>query len=54
MWGSGGRHYWGRRDGKVEGIVVVFAWMSSKERHVKNSVEPLLVFGLEENSRLPF
>ncbi|KAI8549887.1 hypothetical protein RHMOL_Rhmol06G0060100 [Rhododendron molle] len=41
MWGNGGRYYWGRREGggKVEGIVVVFAWMSSQERHVKSYVE---------------
>ncbi|KAL2504215.1 Protein of unknown function DUF829 [Abeliophyllum distichum] len=40
MWGFGGRHYWGRKErGKVEGIVVVFAWMSSQDRHLKNYVE---------------
>ncbi|XAR61866.1 hypothetical protein NMG60_11016402 [Bertholletia excelsa] len=40
MWGFGGRYYWGRRErGRVEGIVVVFAWMSSQERHLKNYVE---------------
>ncbi|PSS31414.1 Protein translocase subunit SecA like [Actinidia chinensis var. chinensis] len=40
MWGLGGRYYWGRREGgKVEGIVVVFAWMSSQERHLKNYVD---------------
>ncbi|KAF5468289.1 hypothetical protein F2P56_012453 [Juglans regia] len=41
MWGFGGRCYWGRKErgGKVEGIVVVFAWMSSEERHVRNYVE---------------
>ncbi|XP_052203226.1 uncharacterized protein LOC127808693 isoform X2 [Diospyros lotus] len=42
MWGSGGRFYWGRREpsvGKVEGIVVVFAWMSSQDRHLKNYVD---------------
>lgn len=41
MWGFGGRYYWGRREriGKVEGIVVAFAWMSSQERHLKRYVE---------------
>ncbi|KAI3460244.1 hypothetical protein Pfo_016907 [Paulownia fortunei] len=40
MWGFGGRHYWGRKErGKVEGIVVVFAWMSSQEKHLKNYVD---------------
>ena len=41
MWGFGGRYYWGRKErgGKVEGIVVVFAWMSSQERQLKNYVE---------------
>ncbi|KAL6574971.1 multicatalytic endopeptidase [Orobanche minor] len=37
---AGGNHYWGRKDsGKVEGIVVVFAWMSSQEKHLKNYVD---------------
>lgn len=41
MWGFGGRYYWGNkeRNGKGEGIVVVFAWMSSQERHLKNYIE---------------
>ncbi|CAN4092735.1 unnamed protein product [Withania somnifera] len=40
MWGFGGRYYWGRKErGKVEGIVVVFAWMSSQDRHLKNYVD---------------
>ncbi|KAL8513966.1 hypothetical protein ACS0TY_013181 [Phlomoides rotata] len=40
MWGSGGNFYWGRRErGKVEGIVVVFAWMSSQEKHLKNYID---------------
>ncbi|KAL1546983.1 hypothetical protein AAHA92_23509 [Salvia divinorum] len=40
MWGLGGSHYWGRKErGKVEGIVVVFAWMSSQEKHLKNYVD---------------
>ncbi|KAL0438696.1 UNVERIFIED_CONTAM: hypothetical protein Slati_2352600 [Sesamum latifolium] len=39
MWGFGGRYYWGRKGrGKVEGIVVVFAWMSSEDKHLKNYV----------------
>ncbi|XP_030485669.2 uncharacterized protein LOC115702346 [Cannabis sativa] len=41
MWGFGGRYYWGRKERceKVEGIVVVFAWMSSHERHLKSYVQ---------------
>ncbi|XP_057973658.1 uncharacterized protein LOC131161715 [Malania oleifera] len=40
MWGFGGRFYWGRKEGgKIEGIVVVFAWMSSQEKHLKNYVQ---------------
>ncbi|OWM80739.1 uncharacterized protein LOC116216055 [Punica granatum] len=42
MWGFGGRYYWGRRVGdreKAEGVVVVFAWMSSQERHLKSYVQ---------------
>ncbi|XP_062099510.1 uncharacterized protein LOC133805367 [Humulus lupulus] len=41
MWGFGGRYYWGRKEPceKVEGIVVVFAWMSSHERHLKSYVQ---------------
>ncbi|CAN0922278.1 hypothetical protein LINGRAHAP2_LOCUS32999 [Linum grandiflorum] len=36
----GGRYYWGRRGGvKREGIVVVFAWMSSQDKHVKTYVD---------------
>ncbi|GFP95691.1 hypothetical protein PHJA_001713300 [Phtheirospermum japonicum] len=41
MWGFGGRYYWGRKDRgkkKAEGIVVVFAWMSSQDKHLKNYV----------------
>ncbi|KAL3628814.1 hypothetical protein CASFOL_027860 [Castilleja foliolosa] len=40
MWGLGGRYYWGRKDKvkKVEGIVVVFSWMSSQDKHLKNYV----------------
>ncbi|XVF39963.1 hypothetical protein PTKIN_Ptkin01aG0075000 [Pterospermum kingtungense] len=47
MWGFGGRYYWGikERVGRMKrcsgggGIVVVFAWMSSQEKHLKNYVE---------------
>ncbi|KAG8377635.1 hypothetical protein BUALT_Bualt08G0053500 [Buddleja alternifolia] len=43
MWGFGGRYYWGRKEkekgGKVEGIVVVFAWMSSEYKHLKNYID---------------
>ncbi|XP_022772858.1 uncharacterized protein LOC111315424 [Durio zibethinus] len=46
MWGFGGRCYWGRKE-RVErrkgggrgGIVVVFAWMSSQEKHLNNYVQ---------------
>ncbi|KAK6245279.1 hypothetical protein SCA6_008369 [Theobroma cacao] len=42
MWGFGGRYYWGRKE-RVErregGIVVVFAWMSSQEKHLQNYVQ---------------
>ncbi|KAL8141138.1 hypothetical protein V2J09_007159 [Rumex salicifolius] len=42
MWGFGGRYYWGskeRRRGEdkaMKGIVVLFAWMSSEEKHLKH------------------
>ncbi|XP_051150961.1 uncharacterized protein LOC127265271 [Andrographis paniculata] len=42
MWGFGGRYYWGKKQRereKVEGIVVVFAWMSSQDKHLKNYVD---------------
>ncbi|KAI6688131.1 hypothetical protein NL676_024959 [Syzygium grande] len=42
MWGFGGRHYWGRKGscgGRNEGVVVVFAWMSSQERHLRSYVQ---------------
>ncbi|XP_057794524.1 uncharacterized protein LOC131010860 [Salvia miltiorrhiza] len=40
MWGLGGSYYWRRKErGKVEGIVVVFAWMSSQEKHLNNYVD---------------
>ncbi|KAK5831828.1 hypothetical protein PVK06_015627 [Gossypium arboreum] len=45
MWGFGGRYYWGRKE-RVErrragggGIILVFAWMSSQEKHLKNYVQ---------------
>ncbi|KAK8623377.1 hypothetical protein V6N13_118263 [Hibiscus sabdariffa] len=44
MWGFGGRVYWGRTE-RVErrrnggGMVVVFAWVSSQEKHLKNYVQ---------------
>ncbi|KAG6400281.1 hypothetical protein SASPL_137106 [Salvia splendens] len=40
MWGLGGNHYWGRKEkGEVKGIVVVFAWMSSQEKHLQNYID---------------
>ncbi|GAB2267379.1 hypothetical protein Dimus_002364 [Dionaea muscipula] len=41
MWGFGGKYYWVRkeRERRVDGIVVIFAWMSSEEKHVKNYVD---------------
>ncbi|KAK6938701.1 Protein of unknown function DUF829, TMEM53 [Dillenia turbinata] len=41
MWGFGGRYYWGKRKrgGNVEGIAVVFAWMSSQDKHLKNYID---------------
>lgn len=41
MWGFGGRYYWGRRErGRLAlGIVVVFAWMSSEDKHLKNYID---------------
>lgn len=46
MWGLGGNHYWARKEkGKVEGIVVVFAWMSSEEKHLKNYVDMYSALG---------
>ncbi|XP_057973657.1 uncharacterized protein LOC131161714 isoform X2 [Malania oleifera] len=39
MLGLGGRYYWGRSEGgNSRGIVVVFAWMCSEERLLKNYV----------------
>ncbi|KAI3807224.1 hypothetical protein L1987_23149 [Smallanthus sonchifolius] len=45
MWGFGGRFYWGKRREEDrtrksnKGIVVVFAWMSSQDKHVMNYVD---------------
>ncbi|GAB2291393.1 hypothetical protein Dimus_025650 [Dionaea muscipula] len=41
MWGFGGKNYWGRkeRERRGVGIVVIFAWMSSEEKHVKKYVD---------------
>jgi hypothetical protein len=41
MWGYGGKFYWRKRNhgGGSEAIVVVFAWMSSEERNLKNHVD---------------
>ncbi|KAJ7958141.1 Transmembrane 53 [Quillaja saponaria] len=41
MWGFGGKFCWGRKEvcEKVEGIVVVFTWMLSEERHLRNYVQ---------------
>lgn len=40
MLGFGGKNYWARNEtgGKIEGIVVVFAWMLSQEKQLKNYV----------------
>ncbi|XP_050205570.1 uncharacterized protein LOC126655420 [Mercurialis annua] len=35
----GGRYYWGKKEEKREGIVLVFAWMSSQEKYVNNYVK---------------
>ncbi|KAJ4846759.1 hypothetical protein Tsubulata_032148 [Turnera subulata] len=39
MWGFGKKYYWGRREARREGIVVMFSWLSSQERHVKSYVD---------------
>ncbi|XP_010441911.1 PREDICTED: uncharacterized protein LOC104725016 [Camelina sativa] len=46
MWGVGGNYYWRKRNnnnggegGESEAIVLVFAWMSSEERNLKNHVD---------------
>ncbi|KAL0369014.1 UNVERIFIED_CONTAM: hypothetical protein Scaly_1120300 [Sesamum calycinum] len=40
MWGFGGKVYWGMKErGKREGIVVVFAWVPSDDKHLKNYVD---------------
>ncbi|XP_065010064.1 uncharacterized protein LOC135639958 isoform X1 [Musa acuminata AAA Group] len=44
MWWDGGRFYWGSKEGR-EGIVVVFAWLSSQERHLKPYVQLYSSFG---------
>ncbi|CAL9107456.1 uncharacterized protein LOC135634156 [Musa acuminata AAA Group] len=44
MWWEGGRFYWGSKEGR-EGIVVVFAWLSSQERHLKPYVQLYSTFG---------
>ncbi|XP_074264123.1 uncharacterized protein LOC141586715 [Silene latifolia] len=45
MWGFGGRYYWGRKEKNKEGIVVVFAWMSSEDKHLKHYVDLYALFG---------
>ncbi|XP_042435574.1 uncharacterized protein LOC122021513 [Zingiber officinale] len=44
MWGQGGRFYWADKEGEV-GIVVVFAWLSSEERHLKPYVRLYSSYG---------
>lgn len=41
MWGDGGGLYWARNDEavKVEGVVVIFAWVSIQEAHLKEFVD---------------
>lgn len=44
MWGFGGRFYWGNKirnsnSNSNQGIVVVFAWMSSQDKQLKNYVD---------------
>ncbi|KAL1309572.1 hypothetical protein HN51_052267 [Arachis hypogaea] len=41
MWGFGGRCYWGKKvaGDKADGIVVVFAWMSSDDKHLDKYVD---------------
>lgn len=39
MLGFGGRYYWGRKESQgARGIVAVFAWMCSEDKHLKNYV----------------
>ncbi|KAL8166039.1 hypothetical protein V2J09_007538 [Rumex salicifolius] len=45
MWGFGGKYYWGRRDRGRGGIVVIFAWMSSEEKHLKHYIDLYASFG---------
>ncbi|GKD36266.1 origin of replication complex subunit 2, partial [Tanacetum coccineum] len=50
MWGFGGRFYWGnkkRTRRNKGGIVVVFAWMSSQDKHLKNYVHLYESFGFD-------
>lgn len=41
MWGDGGKLYWARKVEavKVEGIVVIFAWVSIQETHLMEFVD---------------
>ncbi|ONK55408.1 uncharacterized protein A4U43_UnF3660 [Asparagus officinalis] len=44
MWGEGGRFYWGtsekeRRERESNGVVVIFAWLSSQERNLKPFID---------------
>ncbi|RWW49790.1 hypothetical protein BHE74_00043997 [Ensete ventricosum] len=43
MWGEGGRFYWGKTEGEgqreAKGVVVMFAWLSSLESHLKPYVD---------------
>ncbi|KAF5817683.1 putative alpha/Beta hydrolase [Helianthus annuus] len=50
MWGFGGRFYWGNlkkqeKDRTNKGIVVVFAWMSSQDKHLNNYIDLYSSFG---------
>nr|XP_043638665.1 uncharacterized protein LOC122609787 [Erigeron canadensis] len=47
MWGFGGRLYWGCKKEELnnKGIVVVFAWMSSQDKHLNNYVNLYSSFG---------
>ncbi|XP_078433201.1 uncharacterized protein LOC144704599 [Wolffia australiana] len=38
-WGEGGRFFWGRKEERAEGIVVVFAWASGEEKIMKQYIE---------------
>ncbi|GLU09295.1 hypothetical protein SLE2022_261610 [Rubroshorea leprosula] len=41
MMGGGGSVYWGRKEdrGEIKGIVVIFAWVSIQERHLRSHVD---------------